>query len=48
MQTTGQQLVAFLEANHVDRVLCWPRARLIPLLPDTKARQGLWRWRTVV
>ena len=32
MQTTGQQLVAFLEANHVDRVFCVPGESFLPLL----------------
>ena len=32
MQTTGQQLVSFLEANHVDRVFCVPGESFLPLL----------------
>ena len=32
MQTTGQQLVSFLEANRVDRVFCVPGESFLPLL----------------
>ncbi len=32
MQTTGQQLVSFLEANGVDRVFCVPGESFLPLL----------------